>query len=605
MKGKKVLVSALSLAMLAGCSATSGGTGSAADSGDASKVAKSGESTLYPTPDGVTYKASSYNSAAPDWSQYDSLVKEIKNDDDLADRAKKLHQAEDILMGTGAVIPIYYYNDIYLQKTDVKGIYANTYGYKYFQFATSPRDTLKINIASEPDKVDPALNSAVDGAVLDVNLFAGLYTYNDKNELVPDLADHDNPYEVSDDGLTYTFHLQKGLKWSDGKALTANDFVYAWNRVANPKTGSDYSYMYSPVAGYDDFQDGKADKLEVSAPDDYTLTVKLAAKTAYFLDLMAFPCFFPVRQDAVEAADKDGSNPGAWATEAGFVTDGPYTMTEWKHNESMTFTKNDNYYRADEVKEKNLQFMLSADDTSIYNAYKSGDLDFADTVPTQEIKNVKGDKDFHKIDNLGTYYGAWNLNSDLFKGKTVEQAIAMRKAFSLLIDRQYIVDTVGQTGQKPADSYIPAGMSDGNGGTFKSKKDWNYPNGDTGYYPIDVTDKNVQEAKGLLEYAGYKFDGDKLSSSTPLNVTYLINDDSGHKAVAEAIQNDLSQVGIKIDIKSEEWNTFINDRKNGNYDFAREGWLADFDDPINMIEMFTSDSGNNDPQFGVDPSKKQ
>lgn len=273
-------------------------------------------------------------------------------------------------------------------------------------------------------------------------------------------------------------------------------------------------------------------------------------------------------------------------------------MTAWTHEESMVLTKNDNYWRADEVTIPEIDLMLSADDTAILSAYNAGNLDFADTVPTNEIASLMGNEDFHVIDNLGTYYAAFNVNSPIFDGKTVDQAIAMRKAFAILIDRPYIVETVGQTGQKVATSYIPAGMADGNGGTFKENgASYTFPVED-GYYPEEVQDAAVEEAKALLEYAGYKFDGDKLSAETPINITYLTNDGTGHIGVAQIMQQDFAEIGINMTIDTREWNVFLDERKQGNFDFAREGWLADFNDPINMLEMWTSDSGNNDCQFG-------
>ena len=585
-----MMASVLAIALLAGCSSSTPADGSSDAEGQS---AEAFESTLYPTPEGVTYTASSTNAAAPDWAKYDELVSQIRTTLDMDERVSLLHQAEDILMGTAAVIPLYYYNDIFMQKTDVDGIYSNVFGNKFFMFATSPRDVLKVNLASEPDKIDPALNSSVDGACLDVNLFSGLYTYDKDGNLAPDLLDHENPYEISEDGTEYTFHLQEGLKWSDGDPLTMNDFAYAWNRAIDPATAADYEYMYAPIAGYED------GALQIEVVDDYTMTVKLSAPTAYFLDLMAFPAFFPVKQSEVEGAEGYAENPGAWATEAGFVSNGAYTLESWKHNESMVFKKNPNYYRADEVTIEEINFMLSADDTAIFDAFQAGDLDFADSVPTNEIASVKDKPEFHVIDNLGTYYACFNVNSPVFEGKTVDQAIAMRKAFSLLIDRQYIVDTVGQTGQIPADSYLPAGMADGNGGVFKTASGWNYPNGAEGYYDVEVSEASVEEARKLLEFAGYTFDDNgKLSADTPINITYLTNESSGHVAAAESMQQDFSEIGINMEIKTEDWNVFLTDRKNGNYDFAREGWLADFNDPINMIEMFASYSGNNDPQFG-------
>ena len=566
-------------------------TEAAAVETEAAEAGEPVESTIYPTPEGVTYTAIAEGKSAPDWTEYEALIKEIKTTTDMENRVALMHKAEDILMGTAAVIPIYYYNDLYLQKTDVEGIYSNLFGFKFFQFATCPRDVLKINLASEPAKVDPALNSSVDGACLAVNMFEGLYTYDAQGQLQPALAENT---EVSEDGMTYTFTLRDGLKWSDGTDLTAKDFEYSWKRAAAPETGADYGYMFDAIAQTED------GTLDVTASEDgKTLTVKLVAPCAYFLDLAAFPAYLPVPQAQVEAAEGWETNPGAWAAEAGFVTNGAYTMTSWKHEESIVLTKNDKYYRADEVTIPEIDLMLSADDTAILAAYNSGDLDFADTVPTNEIASLMENEDFHVIDNLGTYYAAFNVNSPLFDGKTVDQAIAMRKAFAILIDRPYIVETVGQTGQKVATSYIPAGMADGNGGTFKENgASYNFPVED-GYYPEEVQDAAIDEAIALLEYAGYKFDENgMLSSETPINITYLTNDGTGHIGVAQIMQQDFAEIGINMTIDTREWNVFLDERKQGNFDFAREGWLADFNDPINMLEMWTSESGNNDCQFG-------
>ena len=595
-----ILSVATALTLLTACGGSSGASssGSAAPAQEAAEPAEAAEasgeafeSTIYPTPAGVTYTAIADGKSAPDWSEYEALIKEIKTTTDVENRVALMHKAEDILMGTAAVIPIYYYNDLYLQKTDVEGIYSNLFGFKFFQFATCPRDVLKINLASEPAKVDPALNSSVDGACLAVNMFEGLYTYDANGDLQPALAENT---EVSEDGLTYTFTLRDGLKWSDGTDLTAKDFEYAWKRAAAPETGADYGYMFDAIATTAD------GALDVTASEDgKTLTVNLVAPCAYFLDLAAFPAYLPVPQAQVEAAAGWETNPGAWAAEAGFVTNGAYTMTAWTHEESIVLTKNDNYYRADEVTIPEIDLMLSADDTAILSAYNAGNLDFADTVPTNEIASLMGNPDFHVIDNLGTYYAAFNVNSPIFDGKTVDQAIAMRKAFAILIDRPYIVETVGQTGQKVATSYIPAGMADGNGGVFKENgAAYNFPVGD-GYYPEDVADNAIDEAIALLEYAGYKFDDTgMLSDETPIKITYLTNDGTGHIGVAQIMQQDFAEIGIQMEIDTREWNVFLDERKQGNFDFAREGWLADFNDPINMLEMWTTDSGNNDCQFG-------
>ena len=533
----------------------------------------------------------------PDWTEYDKLIDEIKSETDFEAREAKMHQAEDMLMQTYAVIPLYHYNDLYMQRNTVDGIYANLFGFKYFQYATvEGKDTLNLNLASEPDYLDPALNSSVDGACLAIASFGGLYTYDENGELAPDFA---TGYEVSEDGLTYTFTMREGLKWSDGSDLTAKDFEYSWKRAADPATGADYSYMFDGIVGY-------PDNLAVTASEDgSTLTVEMASPCAYMLDLMAFPAFYAVQQAAVESAEDWENNPGAWANEAGFVTSGAYVLTDWTHNVSMTYEKNPNYWDAENVKLDKLVFMLSADDTAIYAAYQAGDVDFIDTVPTDEIQNLKGTEEFHIIDNLGTYYVAFNVKSDLFAGKTVEQAAAMREAFSKLIDREYIIDTVAQCEQKPANAFIPEGMADGQGGVFKTNDDaYTYPvtaetaDGEelAGYFELDVDEDG---ARALLEEAGFAFDDNgMLSADTPISVEYLTNESSAHVAIAECIQQDLAVLGIDMSIRTMDWNVFLEDRKNGNFDFAREGWLADFNDPINMLEMWRTDSGNNDCQFG-------
>lgn len=447
-------------------------------------------------------------------------------------------------------------------------------------------NVLNINLASEPDYLDPALNSSVDGGCLAVNSFAGLYTYDKDGNLIPALAT-DMP-EVSEDGTEYTVHMIES-KWSNGDDLKASDFVYSWNRVIDEKTAADYAYLFDVIDRNDD------GTLAVETPDDYTLVIKLVSPCPYFNDLLAFPTFYPVHQASVEAADTDGTVPGKWAQEAGFVCNGAYTLESWNHNESMVYVKNLNFYDAANVTMDELHFMLSADDTAIYAAYNSGDLDYIDTVPNDEIPSLNGvNPEFGILDNLGTYYIGFNVNDPVFDGKTEEEAAKMREAISLLVDRQFIVENVGQTGQIPADSFVPEGMADGNGGVFKTA--------DTSYYDATATGAGeLETAKGLLEEAGYTFtdNGDGTYAVDPaISMTYLTNDGTAHIAVAESVQQDVALLGINLEIKSEDWNVFLEDRKSGNFTIAREGWLADYNDPVNMLEIFTSDSGNNDMQLG-------
>ena len=584
---KKALALLLALVMVfALCACGSSTTAPAATEAPAADAA---EPTADEVPDAASLVSDAFIDPLNDWDQYNQLIADIKSETEFTKRTEMKHQAEDILMSNYCILPFYYYNDIYMLKDYVKGMYSNVFGTKFFQNVTMDNGstTLRLNLASEPAYLDPALNSSVDGACLAAASFSGLYTYNEEGQPEPACA---TGYEVSEDGLNFTVTLREGLKWSDGSDLTAKDFEYSWKRAAATATAADYGYMFAGFEGY-------PDDLAVTAVDDTTLTFTLTAPCAYMEDLMAFPTFYPVKQEAVEAAADWQTSPGAWCQDAGFVSNGPFVCTAWDHDVSMTYEKNPYWYGADDVALEKLEFMLSADDTAIFAAYNSGDVDMIDTVPNDEIQSVIDSSEFYIVDNLGTYYAAFNCKSELFADKTPEQAACMRKAFNILVDRDYIVENVGQTGQLPANAFIPYGMADGNGGVFKTDVT------EQGYFdPYAINndyEATVEEARNLLKAAGYKFGEDgKLSPETPINVEYLTNNGTAHVAVAESMQQDFAVLGIQMTIQSVDWNVFLEERKAGNFDFAREGWLADFNDPINMLEMWITDSGNNDCQFG-------
>ena len=553
-----------------------------------------------PTPDAVEPTETPEDVVDPvnGWDEYDALIDEIRTTTDTALRAELMHQAEDMLMETGALLPLYFYTDPYMQKSYLTNVYTTPFGYKYFMFANleNGSDTVRIYLASEPDKLDPALNSTVDGACLAINSFAGLMTYDSSQHQVCDLAES---YTMSEDGLTWTFTLKDDLKWSNGDPLDANDFVYSWNRAANPLTASDYGYMFAPIKGYAEMTEMDEEgnlvnpdaTLAVTASEDgKTLTVELETPCAYFLDLAAFPTYFPVHQASVEAADPDGTNPGAWALEANFVCNGAYTLTQWNHNSSMVYEKNPNYPRADEVVIERQEFMLTSDSTAAFNAYNAGDLDFIDSIPTAEIAGLSGNPEYYVADQLGTYYVSFNVNSPMFDGLTADEANTLRKALALFIDRDYICTAIGQAGQVPAGSFVPPGCQDGNGNEFKN----------TDYFDpsAEAFEDNVAQGIAMMESIGFKFENGMLSSETPLSFTYSVNTPGENVDIASAIQQDMAAVGITMSIQESEWNVFLNDRKNGNYDVARNGWLMDYNDAFNMLEMWTSDSGNNDCQFG-------
>ena len=343
------------------------------------------------------------------WAEtYDVLISAIKGCTDKDNRYAMMHIAEDMLMDSGCIVPLYFYTDIYMLDDSVHGFFSNPLGYKYFYKTDvdGKTDSISVCIASEPDVIDPALNSAVDGATLDSHLFAGLAKWDtdaDGNLVIAaDCAQELTEGVVNDDGtVTYTYTLRVGLKWSDGQDLTASDFVFAWKRAASSALGADYGYMFEGVKGY-------PDDLAVEATDDKTIVITLNNALTYWNELLAFPAFFPVREDVV--ADE------GWCTDAStFVSNGAYKMTSWDHNSVITLTKNDNYWDAENVTMQEIKFYLSNDANNMLTNFKNGDWLLIDEVPTNEIAALKEayPTEFVVAGQIGTYYVCWNINKPL------------------------------------------------------------------------------------------------------------------------------------------------------------------------------------------------
>ena len=345
------------------------------------------------------------------WAEtYDVLIGEIKKCTDVENRYAMMHLAEDMLMDTGCLVPLYFYTDLFMLDDSVNGFFSNPLGYKYFYKADvdGNTDSISVCIASEPDVLDPALNSAVDGATLDSHLFAGLAKWDQdetgKLVITADCATELPEGVVNEDGtVTYTYTLRDGLKWSDGQDLTAADFAFAWKRAASEELGADYGYMLECIKGY-------PNDLAVEATDDKTLVVTLNNAIAFWNELLAFPSYFPVREDVV-------ANEG-WCTDAStFVSNGAYKMTGWDHNSVITLTKNDNYWDAENVTMKEIKFYLSDDANNMLTNFKNGDWLLIDDVPTNEIATLKTEypTEFNVAGQIGTYYVCWNINEDLLK----------------------------------------------------------------------------------------------------------------------------------------------------------------------------------------------
>ena len=468
-------------------------------------------------------------------------------------------------------------------------------------------DSLSVCLASEPDTLDPALNSAVDGATMLVQMFAGLAKWaQDENGtavIVADCATELTEGVVNADGtVTYTYTLKDGLKWSDGVALKASDFVFAWNRAASVELSADYGYMFDVIDGYADIwaeEPVEGAKLNVSAPDDKTIVVTLSNSVAYWNELLAFPTYFPVREDVV-------ANEG-WATEAAtYVCNGAYVMDSWTHDSVIVLKKNENYHNADAVTMPELKCYLSDDANNMLTNFKNGTWLLIDDVPTAEIPALKTQypDEFVIAGQIGTYYVCWNVNEAILPADSTltgaEKAAAeaeIRNAISLLLDRNYIADSVAQGGQAPASTFVPSGMTDKDGSEFY--KNTGVSDEFVGYYSVEAEayEANFASAVETLKKY-YNFDEATQKFTNIPTIKYLYNTSEGHKAIAEYIQGAVATVGINMTLTNQEWNTFLNTRKDGDYSVARNGWVADYNDPISFLDMWTSYSGNNDVQFG-------
>lgn len=443
-------------------------------------------------------------------------------------------------------------------------------------------DGITVQIGPNPETLDPALNSAVDGGNMLITLFETLLIIDQDNKVQPGQAEK---YEVSPDGLTWTFTMRDGLKWSDGTELNAKDFEYTFKRIADTNVAAPYAEtVIGMIEGYKDAIDSKnPEKLNVKASDDgKTLTIKLAYPCSYFDKIVAFGTMSPVQKATVE------KNGDSWATKPEtYVCNGPYTITEWTPSEKIVCKKNENYkggWDSSKIVNDKLTFLLLEDSSASYTAYTGGTAQLIKDVPTEEIPTLKKDKkdEFNVDPILGTYYLSMNLNKAPFNNKNV------RKALSLAIDRDYVANTVMQGTYTPAYNYVGTGVDDVETGKFLENS--KAANGGKTYISEDYK-ANLEEAKKALAEAGYP-EGKGFPT-----ITYSTNDTGYHKALAEYLQQVYKDLGITMNIDIVDWSSFTPKRRAGEYEMARNGWVMDYNDASNMIELFVSSNGNNDGKY--------
>jgi oligopeptide transport system substrate-binding protein len=424
---------------------------------------------------------------------------------------------------------------------------------------------LRMNLHSEPPTADPGIAEDTTSGAIILATFDGLTRIGDDDKPHEAIAEK---IDVSPDLLTYTFHL-RDAKWSNGDPVTAHDFEYAWKRALDPKTASNYAYQLYYIKNGEKFNKGEikdASQVGVKALDDKTLEVKLENPTPYFLELTAFRTYFPVNKKVVEANPK-------WANEAAtHVGNGPFKIESWEHKSKLVLVKNENYWDKDAVKLDRIEFSMVEDENTELSMFENGELDWAGApmsdLPTDARPALKQSGKMITEPIAGTYWYKFNTEKPPFNN------VKIRKAFAYAINRQAIIDNITQADQKPAMGAVPPSMALKPDGYFK--------------------DNDVETAKKLLA-EGMKELG--ISKLPPITLSY--NTSEGHKKIAEAIQDQWKKsLGVEVKLENKEWKVYLEDLHQGKFQIGRMGWLGDFNDPINFLELYKDkDGGNNDTRW--------
>jgi oligopeptide transport system substrate-binding protein len=433
---------------------------------------------------------------------------------------------------------------------------------------TAANQTMTIAWGAEPPSLDPGLATDTTSSNVLLNIMDPLVRLDPKtNEAVPSLAES---WDVSEDGKTVTYHLRQDGKWTNGDPVTASDFVYSWKRTLSPELAADYAYQLYGIEGAIDYNsctkncDALADKVGVEAPDDFTLVVHLTSPQPWFIQQSAHHSFLAVNQKAVEQfGDK-------WTEAANIVTDGPFKVAKWEHDSELDLVKWDEWRDAADVTLTSVPGKIIVDGTTRVQAFESGEVDVFDGagIPPDEIARLKETPEYEAYPSLGTYYYGFNMKniSDIHE----------RRALSLAINRQEIIDQIAQADQIPATGMSPEGISGFD--TINPNSPWTPAAGD------------LTKAKDELSQAA--------SPKTDINLFF--NDAPGHKEIATAVQAQWKELGINSTLKQQEWAQyleFLGPPPNSAVDVYRLGWIYDFPDAINGLELWTCDSGNNNTNY--------
>ncbi|MGF7400231.1 peptide ABC transporter substrate-binding protein [Thermoanaerobacterium thermosaccharolyticum] len=427
------------------------------------------------------------------------------------------------------------------------------------------KQVLNLNLIQEPPTLDP--QKAKDVVSIDIltEVLDGLTRYDKDGKIKPGsgLA---KSWDISNDGLTYTFHL-RDAKWSDGNPITAQDFEYAWKRALDPNTASQYAYQLFYIKGAEEYNSGKgsADQVSVKALDDKTLQVTLKAPTPQFLGLTSFVTYLPLEKSIYEKyGDKVGTDPDK------LVYSGPFVISQWNHEQSITLKKNKDYWDSSSVKLQTVNFSMIKDNNTLVQNYDNNTLDSI-FVPGDYIDKYKNSSEYSDKALATNWYVQFNTKSPVFKNADI------RKAFTLAIDRKTFVEQVTKDGSIPAEAVVPPGVP-GYNGDFRKEAGETY-----------FKDNDVAQAKELLKKGMSELGISKLPT-----ITLLGDDTDNAKKYDQALQQMWKQnLGVNVQIQNVAFKVRLDMMDKGNYDMVFAGWGADYNDPLTFLDMWETNNGNN------------
>lgn len=434
---------------------------------------------------------------------------------------------------------------------------------------------LNINIKTEPPSLHPGIATDTTSNAVLSQVFEGLTRLDPNGEPQPAMA---SEIDVSDDKLTYTFTLRDDIVWTNGDPVTAEDFEYAWKWVLNPDNAdTDYAYQLYPIKNAAQAKAGDVplDDVGIEVIDEKTLEVTLEQPTDYFLELTAFYTFYPVNKKVVTSdLDEDAEyDDGKWALDAGeqYVTNGPFKLVEWEHNDKVVLEKNEDYWDADTVQLETVNMFMIIDENTEMNMYKNGELDWAGDptggIPLDAIQSLKDDGSLIVEPKTGVYYYAFNVEEEPMNN------VNIRKALALAINRTGIAEKITKTEEIPAMALVPTAIWEEN---------------ESGYFE----DENIEQAKEYLEKGLEELGYSSAEELPPITLSY--NTDEGHANIAQAVQDMWKKnLGIEVTLENSEWKVYLDKLGNGDFQIGRMGWIADFNDAINFLEIFETKGGNN------------